>query len=94
MDAGGAEVTSAKDGNEIVRRNGPITLTNADRLAAMRLLGALQGHLESEIDGCLIPPGNAPMPEDAAAVRKARRIWREAERLVERLEGAGGAKSR
>lgn len=63
-----------------------IHLTKREAAAAIRLLGELQNLLEEAIDSALVPGTNGPMPEDARAVARDRRLWKQAEQLVKRLE--------
>ena len=67
-----------------------ITITKRDRSQLKRLLGLLQGHLESAIESALVPGTTEPMEEDRHNVTIDRRDWNAAERLVKKLEAARG----
>lgn len=62
-----------------------VELTRPQVERAMRMIGKLQTHLESAIDGELQPGTAEPMPGRARLVAFLRREWRNSEDLIAQL---------
>lgn len=70
-----------------------ITLTDQERRAVVRLLGALQDHLESVIECRVVPGETEPRePHLRPIIAQDRRDWQAAEKLVKRLTERKAAK--
>lgn len=68
----------------MVALNG-VALTRSEARLAVRLIGDLQNQLEAAIDGELVN-GQAPTGNfERAVIRKCRRQWAQAERLVKAI---------
>jgi len=63
-----------------------MALTASERKEIMRLLGVLQGHLETVIDSNLVVGTRSPARGCKTIVTAARKEWKAAERWVKRLD--------
>lgn len=63
-----------------------LAFSPADRRQLVRLLGELQGHLQTVITSATNADGEVVAVMDAKPVARARRLWRTAEKWVSRLE--------
>lgn len=64
-----------------------VTLTDQERRSIIRLLGKFQDHLESVIETNLAPGETEPRePWMKPIIAQDRRAWKDAEKLVRRLE--------